>query len=92
MLDNQRAAIDPYDLIARKGLLQLLDSHLVMLGISVCGHQYSSVDDKEIGVGGRQALSLVIENRRSHRERHEIIGQAITRPQSAKFLFHKMEF
>ena len=52
MLADEDAAVDGYDVVLGKGFLQLTSCLLVVLWLTIGGHEDGIVDDKEIGVSG----------------------------------------
>ena len=67
VLADENAAIDRYDVVFRESFLQLTPGMLVVLRLPVRGHEDSTVDDEEVGVGGRKPMSIVgVVDRRWH--------------------------
>ena len=59
MLFDERAAVNAHNLQARECGLKYLCGTGIVRGLCVCGVEYSLVDDKEIGICGRQALAVL---------------------------------
>ena len=59
MLADENAAVDADDLMLRESLLKLASCQLVVVSLPVGGHENSSVDNEEVGVGSRQPMAIV---------------------------------
>lgn len=101
MLTDKDAAVDADDVVMGKGLLELAPRLFVVVGLCVGGVEDGSVDDEEIGVGGRESVALVCRRHWSkvlfvdgcgHWERDEPIGLSRESAQLAQFLFHELQF
>ena len=60
MLHNQRLTVNRYDFTIAKGILQLHEGMFVSLLILIYRHQDGIINNKEIGIAGRQALTFAI--------------------------------
>ena len=61
MLFDNTTAIDANDLSIREGLADDPQGLGVEVGLSVGGTEYGTVDDEEVGVGGRQTVIAVVD-------------------------------
>ena len=59
MLDDDRATVDADNLAVGEGVSDYSCCLGVEVGLGVGGIEHRSVDDEEIGVGGRQALGIL---------------------------------
>ena len=65
VLANEHTAIDGHNVVLGEGFLQLATSEIVILRLTIGGKKYGLVDDEEIGIGGRQTVTIVgVEDRR----------------------------
>ena len=65
VLADEHTAIDGHNVVLREGFLQLATSEIVILWLTIGGKKDGVVDDEEIGIGGRQTVTIVgIEDRR----------------------------
>ena len=56
MLANEDAAIDADDLAVGEGIVQHLGSTLVVVRLIIGRIEHGTIDDEEVGIGGRQTL------------------------------------
>ena len=59
MLDDYGAAVNADNLAVGEGIGDYCGCLGIAVGLSVCGIQYRSVDDEEIGVGGWQTFGTL---------------------------------
>ena len=79
VLGDEYAAIYADDFMLWKCLLELSLGLDVGFRISVSWHQDGSVDDEEVGVGGRQPIAFSVECGLCHRQWNQAIGVAFLR-------------
>ncbi len=60
VLFDDGTAVDAYDFSVREGLLDGAHSLCVEVGLGVGGHEYGTVHHKIVGIGGRQAVAMLI--------------------------------
>ena len=59
MLADEHTAIDRNDVVFWESFLQLAAGEVVILWLTVGGHENSTVDNQEVGVCGRQAMAII---------------------------------
>lgn len=65
VLADEHTAVDGHYVVLREGFLQLATSKIVILGLTIGRKKDCIIDDEEIGVGGRQTVTIVgVEDRR----------------------------
>lgn len=70
MLTNEDTAVDGHYVVLGESLLQLAPSLLIILRLTIGGHEDGSVDDEEVGISGRKAMTVVgVVDGRRHGER-----------------------
>ena len=83
VLADEHTAIDGHNVVLREGFLQLATSEIVILWLTIGGKKYGLVDDEEIGICGRQTVTIVgVEDRRWQRERKK--SPLLTSPKGEK--------
>ena len=92
VLADERAAVDAYYLPSGESLLQDALCRAVVVGLCISGEEHSSVHDKEIGIRGRQTLSIGIRDSVWHGQRHEPVRIPFYGPECVQLLFHGMQF
>ena len=100
MLANEDAAIDADDLAVGEGIVQHLGSTLVIVRLIVGRIEYCTIDDEEVGVGGRQTLvafagycigKVRFEDGSGKRKSQEAEGFAIDGAKPFELLFHLLQ-
>lgn len=77
VLADEDAAVDGHDVVLGEGSLQLATGKVIILRLTVGGKEDGVVENEEVGVGGRQTMTIVgIEDGRWQREREELIGES----------------
>ena len=77
VLADKHTAIDGHNVVLRESSLQLATGKIVILRLTVSGKEDGVVENEEVGVGGRQTMTIVgIEDGRWQREREELIGES----------------
>ena len=61
LLDNS-PTVNANNLSVRESLLDDVHRLLVKVWLVVGGHQYSTVDDQVVGIGGRQTVAIIVED------------------------------
>ena len=59
MLADEDATVDGHDVVLGEGLLQLATGKVVVLRLSIGGHQHGTIDNEKVGVGGGQTMTVV---------------------------------
>ena len=90
MLKNEHSAIDADDLTVGKRFLQLCECFLVFFCLMIGRHQYRSVDDEKIGMGGRKPIALFVKARVGEWKWEKCIGKSLKSAEGKKFLFHRL--
>ena len=62
MLLDDAAAVDGHHLAVGEDGGDALQGSLVVKGLSVGGHEYGTVDDEVVGIGGRQRAAVFVED------------------------------
>ena len=90
VLTNDSARVDADDVVAGESLSHESQSTSVVLLLCVCRHDDSAVDDKEVGVGSRQTVAVVVE-RVGHRQTQQTIGLAVSVGGSLQLLLKSVQ-
>ena len=59
--------------------------------MGIGGAEYGTVDDEEVGIGGRQTVTVLIVDGPRHGQFHQSVGLAIERPESCQLRFHQLQ-
>ena len=90
MLTHYCARVDAYDVVAREGLSHKFHGLGVILLLVVGRHNHSSVQYKEVGIGSRQTVAIVV-NSVGHGELEQTIRVAVGIGGSLKLLLKSLE-
>ena len=90
VLANEGTAVDTHNLIAGEGLLKHLGSTTVVVRLGVGGIEHGSVQDEEVGVGGRQTFA-VFHHGVGHGQGEQTIRSARKGTEGLQLLFHLTE-
>ena len=83
VLADEDAAVNGNDVVAGKSLLELGARQFIVGRLAIGGHQDGTVDDQEVGVGGRKAMAIVgVVDGRWQREGDEVEEPRPLRPLS----------
>lgn len=91
MLEDEGTGINRYEVVLGEDTSESAAGAIIKSGITVNRIDYGIVQNKEVGVGGRQTVAFVVKAYRSHRQGYEIVGIAFCIAKFAKFLFHQGE-
>lgn len=59
MLTDKHTAVDGNDVVFWESFLQLAAGEVVILWLTIGGHQNGAVDYQEISICGRQAMAII---------------------------------
>ena len=62
----------------------------VVVGLAVCGHKHRTVDNEEVGIGGRQPLAIDYYRRR-HWQAQQTVGLAALSAQRFQLFLHGVQ-
>ena len=91
VLADERQAVDSLYRAVGEYALQLCHGDSVFRR-TVRWHHDSPVDDKKIGVGGGQSLSVGVDDRICHRQWHESVWFAVGSAERPQLIFHSSQF
>ena len=90
MLADDSACVESDDGMVGKGLLDNAEGPGIVVGLGVGGYDDRSVEDDEIGIGGRQTVAFFIDGV-GHGQRQEPIGLTLWSPEHAQFFLEHLE-
>ena len=79
MLTDDGTTVDADDVASREGFANNAQGLGIKVRLVVCRHQYSPVDNQEVGVSGREPIFTVIDGV-GHGQLHQSVGLALHRP------------
>ena len=88
VLFDNASTVDADDLPVGEGLTDDSQRFGVEVGLSVGGTEYGTVDDEEVGVGGRQTVVAVVDGS-GHREFLQTVGPSVDGAEGLQLFFHQ---
>ena len=90
MLFDDGATVYTNDFSIGIGLTNDAESFGIKVGLCIGGHQYGTIDDQIVGIGGRQPLTILIDGMGKWQSQQSI-GLTIDSPEFLQFLFHQRQ-
>ena len=59
--------------------------------MGIGGTEYGPVDDEEVGIGGRQTVTVLIVDGSRHGQFYQSVGLAVERPEGCQLRFHQLQ-
>lgn len=87
VLPDDSLTIDAHHFAVRKSLPDDVHSLMVEVGLPVSRHQYGTINDQIVGIGGWKPIALIID-RTGEWQFQEPVGMALQRLELLQFAFH----
>ena len=90
MLFDDTSAVDAHNLTLREGLADQTERFCVEIRLGVGGTEHGTVDNQEVGIGGRQTILAVVDGS-GHGELEQPVGLAFKCAEGSQLLLHQLQ-
>ena len=90
LLDNT-STVDANNLPIRESLANQSQRLSIKVGLVIGRTEHGTVDDKEIGIGGRQPVTAFVVDGPWHGQLHQSIGLTFESPEGRQLRFHQLQ-